>query len=138
MKETELKPCPFCGGAAIFKETHIYIEKGYVVKCVQCDAKTTVVLVDHPKFTANGLDESTRYTEEQAKEKAAEKWNRRATDGEEAEAHWYIREYEYFTCSECGHDYYNGCDSTKEAKERLADGEYPNFCSYCGARMKGA
>ena len=33
--------------------------------------------VDHPKFTANGLDESTRYTEEQAKQRVADVWNRR-------------------------------------------------------------
>lgn len=53
------------------------------------------------------------------------------------EGHWFIREYEYFTCSECGHDYYNGCEYTQEAKERLADGKYPNFCPNCGAKMKG-
>lgn len=137
MKEIELKPCPFCGGEAIFKERHIYIDKGYVVECVQCGARTTVVLVDHPKFTADGLDESTRYTEEQAKEKAAEKWNVRATDGEGTEGHWFISEYEYFTCSECGYYHPNGCDSTKEAKKKLADGRYPKFCSDCGAKMKG-
>lgn len=55
----------------------------------------------------------------------------------QAEGHWFVLEYEYFTCSECGHYHPNGCDSTKEAKERLADEEYPNFCSNCGAKMKG-
>ena len=50
---------------------------------------------------------------------------------------WFIREYEFFTCSECGHDYWNGCDSTAEAKERLTEGKCPNFCPNCGAMMKG-
>jgi rubrerythrin len=51
--------------------------------------------------------------------------------------HWFIREYEFFTCSECGHDYWNSCDCTKEARERLAEGDTPNYCPNCGARMKG-
>ena len=51
--------------------------------------------------------------------------------------HWYIREYEFFTCSECGHDYYNGCDYTAQAKERLENGEHPNYCPNCGAKMDG-
>ena len=50
---------------------------------------------------------------------------------------WYIREYEYFTCSECGEDYWNSCDSTAEAKELLETGGYPNYCPNCGARMEG-
>ena len=53
------------------------------------------------------------------------------------EGHWFILEYEYFTCSECGYYHPNGCDSTKEAKEKLADGKVPKYCSECGAKMKG-
>ena len=48
---------------------------------------------------------------------------------------WYIREYEYFTCSECGEDYWNSCDSTAQAEELLETGDYPNFCPNCGCRM---
>lgn len=48
---------------------------------------------------------------------------------------WKIIEYEYFTCSECGYDFWNGCDCTAEAKEKLTNGDYPNYCPQCGARM---
>jgi len=50
---------------------------------------------------------------------------------------WDIIEYEYFTCSECGYDFWNGCDCTAEAKEKLTNGVYPNYCPNCGARMDG-
>lgn len=50
---------------------------------------------------------------------------------------WVIHEYEYFTCYECGYDRWSGCDSTAEAKERLANGDYPKPCEECGAKMKG-
>jgi hypothetical protein len=53
------------------------------------------------------------------------------------EGHWFILEYEYFTCSECGYYHPNGCDTTKEAKEKLAEGIYPKYCADCGAKMKG-
>lgn len=55
----------------------------------------------------------------------------------QSEGHWFILEYEYFTCSECGYYHPNGCDSTQEAKEKLADGKVPKYCSECGAKMKG-
>ena len=55
----------------------------------------------------------------------------------QSEGHWFILEYEYFTCSECGYYHPNGCDSTKEAKEKLTEGVYPKYCSECGAKMKG-
>ena len=55
----------------------------------------------------------------------------------QSKGHWFIREYEFFTCSECGHDYWNGCDYTQQARERLANGDVPNYCPNCGAKMKG-
>ena len=51
--------------------------------------------------------------------------------------YWFITEYEYFSCSECGNSYYNGCESTAEAKSRLKDGLYDNYCPNCGAKMDG-
>lgn len=49
--------------------------------------------------------------------------------------HWFITEYEYLNCSVCGHSVYTGCDCTSEAKQRLADGDVPNYCPHCGAKM---
>ena len=51
--------------------------------------------------------------------------------------YWYIPEYEYLGCSECGGWYYTGADSTAEAKERLANGECYPYCPHCGAKMDG-
>ena len=51
--------------------------------------------------------------------------------------YWYVPEYEYLGCSECGEWYYTGADSTAEAKERLANGEYYTYCPHCGAKMDG-
>ena len=51
--------------------------------------------------------------------------------------YWYIVEYEYLNCSECGESYYTGADSTREARERLAEGEYYPYCPHCGAKMDG-
>lgn len=56
----EIKPCPFCGGKAIFKET-----AGYWcdVICEKCGAMIRCVL--------NNCDYSSKY-------EAIEAWNRRA------------------------------------------------------------
>lgn len=51
--------------------------------------------------------------------------------------HWFITEYEYLNCSVCGHSVYTGCESTSEANRRLADGDTPNYCPHCGAKMDG-
>lgn len=48
---------------------------------------------------------------------------------------WTISEYEYLNCSECGHMHYTGMDSIKQAEQNLLDGEVPNYCPNCGAKM---
>lgn len=73
----ELKPCPFCGSNAQIKEARIYLDRGWKVQCNKCKIATLPVLIDHPILTSSGLDESTRYTSEQAKKIVADIWNRR-------------------------------------------------------------
>ena len=51
-------------------------------------------------------------------------------------AHWFMFEYEYFSCSNCGVDIWNGCDSTAQAEQLLANKEVMfKYCPYCGAQM---
>lgn len=75
--KVDLLPCPFCGGEAEMKECCVLLDDGIIVQCSKCLVRQQITLVNHPKMTANGLDESTRYTREQAIEKAASEWNRR-------------------------------------------------------------
>ena len=76
---SKLKVCPFCGGEAELEEKRVYLDRGYLASCTECGVHGKLVLVNHPKMTASGLDESTRYTADQAAKKAAELWNARAT-----------------------------------------------------------
>ena len=59
MKETELKPCPFCGGRGLLWESRVRRTLSWYVYCENCYIRT--VLFDN-------LDES------------VETWNRRTTD----------------------------------------------------------
>lgn len=82
MAMPDLKPCPFCGGEAEVREGHIYMTDTKIVSCKKCHVRTIPVSVDHPNFTAHGLDETTRYTPEQAAQIACDMWNRRVNDVE--------------------------------------------------------
>ena len=75
--KVDLLPCPFCGGEAVVRECKVFLADGILIQCSHCPARQDLILIDHPKLTAEGLDESTRYTREQAIEKAASEWNRR-------------------------------------------------------------
>lgn len=83
MYMTPLKPCPFCGGEAVFGKVLAYMSEGRNVKCVKCGARSNSYLIDTPKMTFNGADDGTRMSVEQAKEKAATAWNRRAGESNE-------------------------------------------------------
>lgn len=74
----ELKPCPFCGGEAKIGDYMTYSYAGKHIKCTKCSARSGFVLINAPKLIGDGiLDESTRYTKEEAIEIAIEAWNRR-------------------------------------------------------------
>ena len=80
MARIKLKKCPFCGGDAEIRKAFILLTEARIVRCSTCLCKTTSIPIDHPKMAGGGkLDESTRYTAEQAEAKAAELWNNRAT-----------------------------------------------------------
>lgn len=76
---TELKCCPFCGGEAEVSDVLCFYKDGKAIRCKKCFARSMFVLIDSPKVNlfTNEVDESTRFTPEQAAEKAAEAWNRR-------------------------------------------------------------
>lgn len=50
---------------------------------------------------------------------------------------WLFSDYDYFTCSVCGDQYFTGADSTKDAKAMLENNAYYPYCPYCGAKMDG-
>lgn len=79
MAKIKLKKCPFCGGEAEIIKTHVYLDEARRIVCTACQATSKRVLVDHPMLRGGELDESTRYTAEQAEAKAAELWNARVT-----------------------------------------------------------
>lgn len=51
--------------------------------------------------------------------------------------HWFFVEYDFYSCSVCGESYYNGCQSAKEARERLGKEGHDlyKYCPHCGAKM---
>lgn len=81
MNAIELKPCPCCGGEAEIRDFQVFLDDGVKVKCTVCGLQTQGTPIDHPVLTPDGLDESTRYTREQAIEIEAQNWNRRTDNG---------------------------------------------------------
>lgn len=77
MRGNQLKPCPFCGAEADLEERRIYLDRGYQVSCSECGVHGPIVLVNHPKMRYGELDESTRYTNDQACSVAIRAWNTR-------------------------------------------------------------
>lgn len=78
MNKTELKPCPFCGGEACFKdgEPITYGRYEVLVICKKCSASVVGVATinfrtEHKSCNGYNL----------AKEQATKAWNRRADNG---------------------------------------------------------
>lgn len=76
-EEIKLKSCPFCGGEAEVRKITMYLKEARAVACKDCGTRTRLIFVDLPALTDDGVDESTRYTAEQAEKLAVERWNRR-------------------------------------------------------------
>ena len=71
----KLKPCPFCGGKAVFK---VGCKKGRItlrIACKRCHAKSK-----RYDSEASGNEYETQTYFEVIKKKAMEAWNRRAND----------------------------------------------------------
>ena len=81
MNAIELNPCPCCGGEAEIRDFQFFLDVGVKVKCSVCGMQTSGTPIDHPVLTPDGLDESTRYTRDQAIEIEAAIWNRRTDNG---------------------------------------------------------
>lgn len=47
----------------------------------------------------------------------------------------YIREYEFFTCSNCGYDIPSWANCMEEAKEFLKKEMHHHFCPNCGIKL---
>lgn len=62
MSNTELKPCPFCGGKAV-----VHVNDGVRVVCTKCEAGTIVLADIYSQGKPTG----------RAVWSAIEKWNRR-------------------------------------------------------------
>lgn len=110
MKETKIKPCPFCGstnidyGKCLTSKTQT--EKEFFVECENCGTEVNVP-----------YDETNL---------ALEMWNNAKCADEEKVSHgeWLERKDNVFECSCCGYQFDN-------------EGylHFFNFCPNCGAKM---
>lgn len=50
-------------------------------------------------------------------------------------AYWFIRDYQYLTCSNCGYDLRTGCESMEEAEANYKKPLELFYCPHCGCEM---
>ena len=82
MQETELKPCPFCGGKAEIRRCRVYLDDALQAHCTQCSVSMPKEPINHLLYTEG---KEIYVTEEMAIERTTKRWNRRA-DNEQREA----------------------------------------------------
>lgn len=89
MKETELKPCPFCGGEAKIQTVSIFHNSctagfGFVIQCRKCGVKYPETFTVGFELTEEGeVRQCKAY--EGVIEQAKELWNRRADNEQRAD-----------------------------------------------------
>lgn len=73
--------CPHCGGKAEIKKAFVCLDEVRFVRCKECGCRTKFVVINHPALAIKDgevvLDESTRYSEEEAENLAITIWNKR-------------------------------------------------------------
>ena len=80
MMKFEIEKCPCCGGAAEIVRGETFGIRRRSVRCTKCGLETQKVFVDKPAITSKSyphVDESTRYTEQEATRITVDLWNRR-------------------------------------------------------------
>ena len=78
MEHNELKPCPFCGGRAVIRETKLYLDEAIQIHCKKCSVHTPKEIFNHLHYSDG---EEVYVTKTMAVEKVINKWNRRAENG---------------------------------------------------------
>jgi hypothetical protein len=130
-EEMKLKSCPFCGGEGVPKGSGII---GWTIACRDCGARVKVALVDLPVTTSDGIDESTRYTREDAMRIARERWNSR-NEAEVKHGYW-INTPPYSTMNS---GWYKAQECSVCRAYFVSDGHTPYsnhpYCCECGAKM---
>ena len=79
MKETELKPCTFCGGKAVTHYQPLYISNSVCIKCTECKARSKFFPCDCNYIFYHG-EKNVYISKERATSDAINLWNRRTTD----------------------------------------------------------
>lgn len=77
MNETELKPCPFCGGKAEIHIQPIYIDMGVCIRCTVCGARSKFNPYDCKYVYYNG-EKDVYISQDRATNDVKALWNRRS------------------------------------------------------------
>lgn len=134
MSEQELKPCPFCGGAAMLQITknktyQLPQTEQYFIQCVKCKASTMkVTITEEQRIYADETDTTIQTTVDNI----IKAWNTRDRDTPKRYATRHRAgmgyDYEDPICPNCGHYI-----CPEPAKDNIVDQFY---CQQCGQLIK--
>ena len=77
MKETELKPCPFCGGAGEIHYQPVVTDMVVCVRCTECRSRVHSTPYDCNYAFYHG-EQDVYISKERATRDAINRWNRRS------------------------------------------------------------